>query len=50
MALDNEFLPMLNSWPLLFLVIALVLGYSFVEYIMPHIKERREARQQAKEK
>lgn len=41
MANDNEFLPFLNSWPLLFVVIALLLSYSAHHYIMPHIKEGR---------
>lgn len=50
MALENEFLPQLNSWPLFGVVVAITLGYCFVEYVIPHIKEWREARLLAKTK
>ena len=50
MAIENEFLPMLNSWPLLIVVVTLMLVYCFVEFVVPHIKEWREAREHEKQK
>jgi type II secretory pathway component PulF len=43
MAVENEFLPFLNSWPLFLGVVTVMLGLCFLQYVVPHIKEQQEA-------
>lgn len=50
MAIENEFLPCLNSWPLLFGVMSVLLAFSACQYIMPRVHEMRAVRASAARK